>query len=377
MLRIDLILYFVLGTYGDIRQTRISSPSPQQQTLNKSQKTITTNVKNYNYVDSAPQNQVELINPAILSDLDPSLLPNPNTKVTTTIKTYTYEIPGNTLPNTGYPSRVQSPTQDTITTNERYYTSTPNTINRNQTTIYKEENNKFYGSSPPPPVGYQTQIYKEDVRTTNKYGEFVPQPGTVSHQTETYNNSYGNSPSGNRYPRDDTPGGNTTIIHKTETYNNTYGGNSPNRYPPRDDIPRGNNYPPMNDYPRNYPPSPKSPDPINVTYKYTSEHKSSNKYAGYQPGSPYANDDRKPLLQPGKFPTEPSDVGPPKRLDDLMAQFPGDKVISSFKYFQLSSCLNIWPNTTLAILGFNIRFATYDRSDRKFFFNTIINIGNI
>lgn len=38
------------------------------------------------------------INPEILANLDPELMPTGNTKVTTTIKTYTYEIPGSDSP---------------------------------------------------------------------------------------------------------------------------------------------------------------------------------------------------------------------------------------------------------------------------------------
>lgn len=331
---------FIIGTYGDIRHNR--QPSPQRITSNSSNSTIqkTTNVKNYSYNTNIPAGRTEIIDPAVLSDLDPSLLPNPNTKVTTTIKTYTYEIPGTpvNIPNSGYPSRVQSPSEHyvynvspspTINRNETYetYNTTTRNINQNypnertiprvsspqpstnyQTTVYKEENRNYYGTSPPPPVtNYHTTVYKEDVRTTNKSGEFVPSSPKSNRPSSPYRSP---SPVNRDYP----PKHNTTTIHKTDTYNSTYGYN-PND--PNATKPVGPPYSPGQN--------------VNITYKYTTNQTVDNKYKGYgpYPGGNSPHDDRKPLLQPGRFPTDQNDHpngGPPKKLDDLMASFGGSEV---------------------------------------------------
>lgn len=90
------------GTYGHVRHP---SPSPSR-TGTLSKQTKVTNIHSY------PMEVVETttpdINPEILASLDPNLLPAGNTKVTTTIKTYTYEIPGTALASPGSGGGVET-----------------------------------------------------------------------------------------------------------------------------------------------------------------------------------------------------------------------------------------------------------------------------
>lgn len=61
------------------------------------------------------------IDPEVLAHLDPNLRPPGNTKVTTTIKTYTYEIPG----SGDYPTNLKKD----VSVDEKYVYS-PNKVMR-------------------------------------------------------------------------------------------------------------------------------------------------------------------------------------------------------------------------------------------------------
>lgn len=373
------------------------------------------------------------INPEILASLDPNLLPTGNTKVTTTIKTYTYEIPG-----AGYPSQVSpidsekyifSPNQsqttpsksfvynkvenntltrnvnenappyqkpvspagtdvikETITT-RNYQPGHPNyspdgyapnkqTYIYNETTTTKNYNQNGYpdGKSYQPEwqrdntrSPHNTHIIKETHNTINTINKPYPQSGSPyppreapqnpprhdtyiikeTHNTNTINDGY---PRGKpSYPSSNPPQNTTYVYKETHNTNTTvnpqYSGNQPVGWPD----------PPVNNQPRDGPKhttiiykdthntnvvdrdrpfplsdtetfDPKNPpypntgtgrpnEPINVTYKYSSHSTTTNTNrvkGGYPP-------EEEPLLHPKPFPVNSDVDGPPKKLDDLMA----------------------------------------------------------
>lgn len=419
----------ILGNYGDLRTVRHTSPSPSR-TSTLSKQTKVTNVHTY------PMEVIETttpeINPEILASLDPNLLPTGNTKVTTTIKTYTYEIPG-----TGYPSQVSpidtdkyiySPNQSQTTPSKSfiYNKVENNTLTRNVTdnaplyqkpsppvigndgTIIKETvttRNYQPGYSPDHPPNKHTYIYNETTTTKNinENGRYPsdypvdnqrPIQGRAPHDTyiikETHNTTNtvnqpyptSGSPYHNRdlpqspprqdtyiikethntnvindgyprnqphYPSNNPPNTtyiykemhntnttvnpqnpptahypidrpkNTTIIYKTDTHTTNVVDRDRDRPFPKDDA---------ETFDPNYPPYPNAGkgrpnEPINVSYKYSSHSTTTNKYKGGYPNEP----EREPLLQPKPFPRDDTSIdGPPKKLDDLMANI-GHEVI--------------------------------------------------
>ncbi|CAH0548121.1 unnamed protein product [Brassicogethes aeneus] len=376
------------GTYGDLRPIRPISPSSRTSTLSK--QTKVTNVQKY------PMEVVETIHPDIdpdvLAHLDPNLRPPGNTKVTTTIKTYTYEIPG----SGDYPTNLKSDTSvdekyiyspnKSITTPSKsfVYQKTENQEN----TVYRPEpkwqtTKQYYKDSqmehvekyapPAAPISPATTVVKEVVTTRNYQPGYIPEPQPPTERTYLYNettstkniNGYPQEPprhetyiikdtrnttTNNRTlpysDRPDYPVGNppneTYIYKESNTTNRVVNPPYTNGYPPSTDktyiykheSTTTNNYGPGG--PRTGPPpsgrpktpvdvdtfDPKNPpygrkpnEPVNITYKYTSNSTTSNNYKGGYP------DDEGPNLRPKKFPTDDEivDSGPPKRLDDLMA----------------------------------------------------------
>lgn len=293
--------------------------------------------------------------------LSDDILPVPGTKVTTTVRTYTYEIPADPAPVGPGSKTLLYKNESYNTTNTSSYperevppsvvfkTESYNTVDTTDGTIPRRE---------PHPVTTSTKtvVHKTDTRetTSNLYPgprndypphsrprDTSPQPGnTVIYKQEITNTSNTNvlPPNGPRSPgylnqspqyplqpaqpghpgHPGQPGPTTTYYYKKESSNTTNtlygppGSGSPNdRYPPI-------TYPDRS--PQDY--SPRSPgypnEPNTTVYKYSSHTTTTNTH-----GSP---SEREPLLQPGPFPVDgidspgPNDT-PPKRLDDLLASF--------------------------------------------------------
>lgn len=298
------------------------------------------------------------INPEILAHLDPSLHPPGNTKVTTTIKTYTYEIPGSgnyptNLHNSSAETEkyVYSPNQSQSTPSKSFVfkkyenQSSENTVNyipyqkpvgpvkeTITTTTYQP------GYVPDsPPSRNQTYIYNETTTTRNvdntrgslpRNQNYQPPPKQDTyivkevHENNTYNRQYPDypPPSQQHYIKEIHDSSTTTNVH--HPYPNGYPANEPNKtviY--KHETHTTNNYgrpgKDVESFDPKHPPYPhdrRPNEPVNIQYRYKSESKTTNNYkAGYPP-----SDDTQPLL-PKPFPTENHPDGPPKRLDELMA----------------------------------------------------------
>ncbi|KAI4503694.1 hypothetical protein M0802_001097 [Mischocyttarus mexicanus] len=298
-----------------------------------------------------------------------NLAPGPNTKVTTTIKTYTYELPGapeTYLPGGTLPGGAVLPGDQTITyTLPRTGTSTTD----NKTVTYQTVTENIPGGSgspikysSPPPVEMtkkstalhkETKFYREDhhglplssggTPPQNYHPGSPPTPQTNidSRTTVTRNEKYyhvdGNFPNG-QAPSADRPDypGNTTIVYQNqppvinETHMTTinrieehYPSRPPSagRHPTPDKpgTPTRTNYYPV--------PSQGTPPGSTTVYKF------SNTTTTIPPSK---NPEDHEVLLPKPFPTggvqvypvnaKPSgpstdQQGPPARLEDLMASF--------------------------------------------------------
>lgn len=283
----------ISGSYGDLRTVRHSSPSPSRSgTLSK--QTKVTNV--HTYPVEVVETTTPEINPEILASLDPNLLPTGNTKVTTTIKTYTYEIPG-----AGYPSAV-SPNES-----EKYVYSP----NQSQTTpsksfVYnKVENNTLTRNvnvdaaplyqKPSPPLGTDKSILKETVTTRNyqpgyrsyspdDYGSSPKQTYIYNESTTTRNLNQNGYPDGKPYPEgkaypeekrypDSPPRKETYIVKETHNTTTNTGPNYPQN-PPRHEtyiVKETHNTNTTNQYPEGAPSYPQHP-PRQETYIVKETH---------------------------------------------------------------------------------------------------------
>uniref|UniRef100_A0A182K9A8 Uncharacterized protein n=1 Tax=Anopheles christyi TaxID=43041 RepID=A0A182K9A8_9DIPT len=327
------------GIYGGIRAAtpqRSMTPArsdeyyTETRTVSPSSDLALRNVR-YNetvHVDDA----ANVLHSIPLSD---NILPRPNTKVTTTVRTYTYELPPdgspgshnqtvsytnqavnqttNTLPAPGYqdhPAQHVNPASRTVLVKNESFNTTNNVQEYPVQTILNH---------PLPPNTAKTIYYKKDTKhsTTNYYpdqpgeptypGNFraiEPPPPTVSSPDGAAPMKYTVQEPG--YP----PGNNTTYIYREERTNTN------NRYGSPVPLADGPPYP--------QPGAPGSgvpPPPTTVTYKYSSTTTNATRNM-YPPPA-----EREPLLQP--FPTDgidrnDIDGNPPRRLDDLMATFGED-----------------------------------------------------
>ncbi|XP_055627872.1 adhesive plaque matrix protein [Toxorhynchites rutilus septentrionalis] len=318
------------GIYGGINRSRTVTPVRSEQyytetrTVSPNSDVVPPNVQ-YNetvLVDTAPAAKA-LANIPISGDI----LPRPNTKVTTTVRTYTYEIPpesdlnqtlsyrnesfnqsSNTVPAT-YPGRDLSPTQHVnpssrtvIVKNESINT----TNNVQEYPIPTIVNHQL------PPNTAKTIYYKKDTKQSNTH--YYPEhpngphptnfkaiegPPASDHHPPPHPIKYTNDPS---YPPPP-PSTNTYIYREERTTNNTT-----NRY---------GSPVPIVEYPDRHGTYPREPQPPpTVTYKYSSTTTNATRNM-YPPP-----EEREPLLQP--FPTDgipqsEVDGNPPKRVEDLMA----------------------------------------------------------
>ncbi|ETN62005.1 hypothetical protein AND_006312 [Anopheles darlingi] len=310
-------------------ETRTISPS--------STTTVEVVPRNVRYNETVHvDNAANVLSSIPLSD---DILPRPNTKVTTTVRTYTYELPPdsagplnqtisytnqavnqttNTLPASGYPApHVNPATKTVMLKNESFNTSS----NVQEYPVQSILNH------PLPPNTAKTVYYKKDTKhsTTNYYPDQPPlgdggYPPNNFRAIEAPPPTTGNagSPVPVKYTVTDPsypPGNNATYIYReerTNTSNNRYGSPVP--------ISAG-------EHPNAYPHGPHHgvPPPTTVTYKYSSTTTNATRNL-YPPPA-----EREPLLQP--FPTDGTDRSdidgnPPKRLDDLMATFGEDGQIT-------------------------------------------------
>ncbi|EAA11470.5 AGAP006184-PA [Anopheles gambiae str. PEST] len=330
------------GIYGGIRAAtpqRSMTPArsdeyyTETRTVSPSSDLVARNVR-YNetvHVDDA----ANVLHSIPLSD---DILPRPNTKVTTTVRTYTYELPPDsgaagslnqtiaytnqavnqttsTLP-AGYPDHPAqhvNPGSKTVLVKNETFNTTNNVQEYPVPTILNH---------PLPPNTAKTVYYKKDTKhsTTNYYpdqpvespypGNFraiEPPPRTAAGSPDQPGGPMKYTVQEPGYP----PGNNTTYIYREErtNTNNRYGSPVPvadNLYPTGPGGPGG---------PGGVPP------PTTVTYKYSSTTTNATRNL-YPPPA-----EREPLLQP--FPTDgidrnDLDGNPPRRLDDLMATFGED-----------------------------------------------------
>lgn len=262
--------------------------------------------------------------------LQSNIMPPPGTKVTTTVRTYTYEIPGDNLP-------APSPTNQTVVYKT---TSHNNTLRSNTTTL---DRNRPERDIP----GNESHIYRNETynNTTNHYGPdggypetdrptlSRPGPGkNVTYIHETYNttNHLDGPPENDRpfpVPGNEPPPVNKTVVYKrnvrdtTTTYPGSNRPTSPlNGYPPNTNVeiykedvtnttnnlmhpPGGPSYPP----PQNGH-GPDGPPTTTYYYKHESTNTTNRRYG--PPGS--ANSPRTnepPALLPANEPLYPREPG--------------------------------------------------------------------
>ncbi|CRL05926.1 CLUMA_CG018915, isoform A [Clunio marinus] len=273
-------------------RTRTITPTPVTNTERYITETRTVNNEVVPIPKSANYNEVVRVEnstgPDVLRDvqLSDDILPKPKTKVTTTVRTYTYEIPE---PDAGYPNRDPP---------------------KNTAMFYKTERNErsanYYPNQSPPIINDYPPLTIQEV---------PPQNTTTIHRYNVTNTS-SSPPIEPQQFQQVPPGGitiyppNQTTIYKTETVNTTnkqYRSPTPNNYPDNGPI---NHYP----SPNSGHPHPHSPG---IVYRQTTTTTNTRNATHPRP-------EREPLLHPfpvdGPIITE-VDGSPPKRVEDLMASF--------------------------------------------------------
>ncbi|KAI4471557.1 hypothetical protein MML48_1g19120 [Holotrichia oblita] len=375
--RIDGKSLSLTGTYGNIK-TRSSATPPPPPPPGKSN-TLTRQTKITN-VHSYPIEVIETTTPEmnqdILASLDPNLLPTGNTKVTTTIKTYTYEIPGTVYPGTSPNTTVDSKEKFVYSPNDSQTTPSKSFVyNKYEDNTVSNVNyisdQPQYRPQPPPPqppvIVDDRRIITETVTTSKNYQggpPAVPYPDTYGKPTHHYKEStltrstgtntspYDRPPQSPTLPdnravsketiisRNYQPGntyvdtsGQHTYIYNESTLTRTTGTNTESPVLGRDSPSYPNRHPP-------YTGSKPSPTPnrgggppydqsvVNITTSTTNYiDDSRNKPPPSQYSLYYSErykaesnyDENKPLLKPypNRFPTD--NDSPPKKLDELMA----------------------------------------------------------
>lgn len=286
------------------------------------------------------------INPDVLAHLDPHLLPTGNTKVTTTIKTYTYEIPGSNVSTTEKESYNFSLNESQTTPSKSFvYSKNESTAetaarysNKESSRDFEERVYKEYSSSAPPykkpssPISSDRTLIKETVTTRNYQPGYSPElqrrepqgkPTYFYNETTTTRNYQNEFPNENNEPVNyqperrthtltkqtqtniDNPSNQPTVLYKQETHTtNKY--SSGDGYPSRDVEIINTNRPPY---------SGKAPqkEPVNISYQYKSHSATTNNFRGE------FEEEREPLLHPQPFPKDTEAFGVPKKVDQLMA----------------------------------------------------------
>ncbi|XP_028050300.2 uncharacterized protein LOC105834537 [Monomorium pharaonis] len=258
-----------------------------------------------------------------------NLAPGPNTKVTTTIKTYTYELPGapeTYLPGSSVPGSVVLPRDQTIT-----YTlprSSGTTTTTDKTISYQTMTENVPGTPrySPTDVTEKSEKTKTIHKETKFYHEEQPSygyrsapPTNMETKTTVTEKYYHDGTYPNGYGPGDRTDYSTTIYQNqpptvSETHTRTVNrfeeyrsGRSPSsgRYPDKPDTPIKTSYYSRQDTP---------PQPSTTVYKF------SNTTTTIPPNK---NADDHEVLLPKRFPTRSiaNGEGPPKKLEDLMASF--------------------------------------------------------
>lgn len=344
---IFLLYCFDLGTYGDITRLRQSSPSPtRSNTSTLSKQTKVTNLQSYPL--EVQETIAPDINPEVLAHLDPHLLPSGNTKVTTTIKTYTYEIPGSNVSTTEKESYNYSSLNRSQTTpsksfvyskNESAAESAAKYSNKESSRDFEERIYKEYSSSAPPyqkpssPLSSDHTLIKETITTRNYQPGYSPElqrrephgkPTYVYNETTTTKNYQNEYPYGNNEPINYQPECRThTLTKQTQTNNVEYPPNqsailckqeshTTNKYSSGDGFPSrdveiiNTNRPP-------YSGKPTQKEPVNISYQYKSHSSTMNNFRGE------FEEEKEPLLHPQPFPKDGEEFEVPKKVDQLMA----------------------------------------------------------
>lgn len=286
------------------------------------------------------------INPDVLAHLDPHLLPSGNTKVTTTIKTYTYEIPGSNVSTTEKESYNLSLNQSQTTPsksfvyskNESAAESAARYTNKESSRDFEERIYKEYSSSAPPyqkpssPISSDRSLIKETVTTRNYQPGYSPElqrrephgkPTYVYNETISTRNYQNEYPNENNEPVSYQPERRTHTLTKQTQTNVDYPSNQP-AVLYKQEIHTTNKYSPGNGYPSrdveiintSRPPySGKAPqkEPVNISYQYKSHSSTTNNFRGE------FEEEREPLLHPQPFPKDTEGFGVPKKVDQLMA----------------------------------------------------------
>ncbi|XP_011500111.1 PREDICTED: proteoglycan 4 isoform X2 [Ceratosolen solmsi marchali] len=243
-----------------------------------------------------------------------NLAPGPNTKVTTTIKTYTYELPG--APETYLPS-----TSSTLTKNVNVDKSVSYTLPREpeKTVTYHVEEQKSgirdYVSATPPPT--TSRVHREEKVYMERRGYRAPSPPppvtTTTTTTTSRNERYlqqTNIPV-NRVPSPaDYP--DQTHSSRTERSQRIVYQSEPAPPPPVIEGTRTT----IKQYEEHFSGS-RPPKPVYYPGNESSHHSSSTTHI-------YKYDEQQSLL-PKPFPTSERPASPrqqpPKRIEDLMASF--------------------------------------------------------
>ncbi|XP_032664217.1 soluble scavenger receptor cysteine-rich domain-containing protein SSC5D [Odontomachus brunneus] len=334
------------GTQRDVKYIHETSYQTEPRPVQSAVTTVHTNApQEYKTIEYVP---VPSPTPAIPINL----APGPNTKVTTTIKTYTYELPGapeTYLPGGNVPGSVVLPGEQTITytlprgsnitdktvtyqtvtenapghpgTPIRYSSPSPTDVTKKSTTIHKEA--KYYQEE-----HHGTLPYDDSQPTQPSYAYRAGPPPTNMETKTTVTKKYyqvdGNYPNGHGPgDRPDYPGG-TTVIYQnqpptvTETHSKTvnryeeYGPGRPSS--PALDQPDISTKTVTTYYPQH------SPQPGTI-YKFSNTTTTI-------PPKKHADDHEVLLPKPfptgvQMYPTKPTTngEGPPAKLEDLMASF--------------------------------------------------------
>lgn len=262
------------------------------------------------------------IDPEVLENLDPNLLPTGNTKVTTTIKTYTYEIPADrTL---GRDGSLKRHVESDVKTQK--YSYSPNTTITTPSKSFVYEKNSENLLQQKKEYDYMNRSRSLERHRPANWREDLYRSHSPGSQKETYVYKESISSKDRSYY----PGSETHIKEIVdERYKDSYnwGSQGPNRQPEREPLltPSRPSHSPKPTRLINYeyqktssdertksPPVNRINEPINIKYQYSSKLSTSNNYTG----SGYDDRDNIPIRP---FPVEESVDGPPKKLDDLMA----------------------------------------------------------
>lgn len=325
-------------------------------------KTVSTTFNTRERIQEYGIEQVPVPSPTPTIPLN--LAPGPNTKVTTTIKTYTYELPGAPeiyLPP-GHSGTDQTVTYKLDKTLERSaspirYTSTPE-INQKSSILHKE-----------------SKFYQEDLRGSPTYRKpsspysAGPSPTPTNLETTTTRKE-------NFYIRDDRYENGYLPVDRTD-----YPGYQSHPHPPYTETTTTTMIDRIEEH---FPDKPASPSRsyYTATPPITPQSASVYKYSKESYSNHHASD--REVLLPKPFPTGtqlypvngkgPSNgQGPPAKLDDLMASFSESEVCYVFIMLLYYIMLNY---SYLYIYLFNCLFSVY-LFQEKYYIKEIQSLGVI